>query len=111
MNAPFACAYVLSQDGYVRFVTYSASMRDCRFWITPGIAVPTGSITGQCLKADSASGAGIVPAYLWTSVDAFAGMQGTAFEEVCAEHSYALSIFAARYRRQRIQMDNASAMA
>jgi Zn-dependent peptidase ImmA (M78 family) len=71
VNAPFACAYVLSQDGYVRFAAYSLSMRDSGFWITPGIAVPTGSVTGRCLKEDSTGGVGVVPGYLWTSCDAF----------------------------------------
>ena len=71
-NAAFACAYVLSQDRYVRFATYSPSMRESKFWITSGIAVPAGSITGQCLEAGTTSGTGTVPAYLWTSCDGFA---------------------------------------
>lgn len=80
-NAPFACAYVLSQDGYVRFTAYSVSMRGSRFWISPGIAVPATSITGQCLKSAAASQAGIVPAYLWTSRDEFADVDIN--EEAC----------------------------
>src|SRR5205814_2050517 len=72
INAPFACAYVLSQDGHIRFAAYSTSMRDSRFWISPGIAVPRGSVTGQCLRGSSSSAVGIVPAHLWTSADAFA---------------------------------------
>jgi hypothetical protein len=72
VNAPFACAYVLSQDGYVRFVTYSTSMRGSRFRIPPGIALPTNSITLRCLKSGSDTGADIVPGFLWTSADEFA---------------------------------------
>jgi Zn-dependent peptidase ImmA (M78 family) len=71
VNAPFACAYVLSQDGYIRFATYSTAMRNSRFRIAPGISVPTGSITQQCLKATAQSGSGVIPAYLWTSADDF----------------------------------------
>lgn len=71
VNTPFAYAYALSQEGYVRFVAYSTSMRASRFWVSPGIAVPAGSVTGQCLKAADARAAGVVPAYLWTSSDEF----------------------------------------
>jgi Zn-dependent peptidase ImmA (M78 family) len=72
VNAPYACAYVLSQDGYVRFATYSQSMREARFWISGGIAVPVSSVTGQCLKSGKGGHSGIVPAHLWTTADAFA---------------------------------------
>lgn len=71
-NAAFACAYVLSQDGHVRFSAYSTSMREARLWISLGLAVPTASITGQCLKNGRSSAAGVVPAHLWTSADGFA---------------------------------------
>ena len=74
INAPFACAYVLSQDGHIRFPTYSASMREARFWVSPGIAIPTGSITGQCIKAGATSASGTVPGYLWTACDDFANV-------------------------------------
>jgi hypothetical protein len=72
MNAPFACAYVLSEDGHVRFAAYSTSMRESRFWISLGIAVPIASVTGQCLRANSSNAVGVVPAHLWTSADPFA---------------------------------------
>lgn len=72
VNSPFACAYVLSQDGYVRFATYSTSMRGSRFRITPGIALPANSVTLRCLKSGSDTGADIVPGFLWTSADEFA---------------------------------------
>jgi len=71
-NAPFACAYALSQDGFVRFSSSSASMRALRFFITPRIQVPIASVTGQCLKAGLRAGSGRVAAHTWTSADDFA---------------------------------------
>lgn len=70
-NAPFPCSYVLSQEGYVRFVAYSPAMRESRFWISPGIAVPAASVTGKCLKSAIPRRAGFVPAHLWSSRDEF----------------------------------------
>lgn len=81
VSAPFACAYALSQAGYVRFATYSPSMRESRFWISCGITVPAASITGQCLRSGAARQAGIVPAHLWTSRDEFADIDVS--EETC----------------------------
>lgn len=74
VNAPYACAYVLSQEGHVRFAAYSTPMRESRFWVTPGIAVPVASVTGRCLAGEQASASGIIPAYLWTSSDGFVDM-------------------------------------
>ena len=79
-NAPFACAYALSQDGFVRFSNSSPTMRASRFFITPRIQVPAASITGQCLKAGLPAGSGQVPAHLWTSADDFGDIDLT--EEV-----------------------------
>ncbi len=70
-NAPFACAYVLSQDGFVRFVACSRILRDARFFISKGIQVPAASITGQCLASGQNSGSGSVAAYAWTNADRF----------------------------------------
>ena len=70
-NAPFACAYALSQDGFVRFANSSPTMRASKFFITPRIQVPAASITGQCLKAGLRAGSGQVAAHLWTSADDF----------------------------------------
>jgi hypothetical protein len=72
VNAPFACAYVLSQEGYVRFATYSSSMRNSQFRITPGIALPPNSITLRCFNGEDDTSTGTVPGFLWTSADAFA---------------------------------------
>lgn len=74
VNASYACAYVLSQDGNVRFTAYSTPMRESRFWVTPGIAVPAASVTGRCLAGRQTNAAGIIPAYLWTSSDDFVDM-------------------------------------
>ena len=71
INAPFACTYVLSQDGFVRFSTSSPAMRASKFFVTSRIQVPAASITGQCLKAGLPTGSGPVAAHIWTSTDDF----------------------------------------
>jgi hypothetical protein len=71
-GAPFACAYVLSQDGYIRFVNCSASMRSAGFWVALGIAVPATSVTSACIKSGEDRRKGITPGYIWTARDAFA---------------------------------------
>lgn len=70
-NAPFACAYALSQEGFVRFVACSKVLRDARFFISRGIQVPAASITGQCLASGQGSGSGRVAAHTWTNADRF----------------------------------------
>lgn len=70
-NAPFACAYALSQEGFVRFVACSRVLRDAKFFINPGIQVPAASITGQCLALGQISGGGVVAAHTWTNADGF----------------------------------------
>jgi hypothetical protein len=70
-NAPFGCAYALSQEGFVRFVACSQILRDARFFITRGVQVPAASITGQCLASGQISGGGIVAAHTWTNADSF----------------------------------------
>jgi Zn-dependent peptidase ImmA (M78 family) len=69
VNSPTPCASVLSQGGHVRFVAYSGPMREMRFWITPRIAIPAGSITVQSVSTGKSVNAGVVPAYVWTSQD------------------------------------------
>jgi hypothetical protein len=71
-NAPFACAYVLSQEGFVRFSACSQALRASRFFISPRIQVPTASITGQCLATGQLRGSGQVAAHIWTNADGFA---------------------------------------
>jgi Zn-dependent peptidase ImmA (M78 family) len=69
VNSPMPCACVLSQAGHIRFAAYSATMRERRFWITPRIAIPVGSLTLQSVSAGKPAGPGPVPAYVWSSVD------------------------------------------
>jgi Zn-dependent peptidase ImmA (M78 family) len=71
INAPFPCTYVLSQSGFVRFVTSSASMRESGFRVSIGVAVPSASITGQCLADSRSPSSGVVGAHLWTSADGY----------------------------------------
>jgi len=71
INAPFPCAYVLSQGGFVRFATNSASMRESGFRVSIGVAVPSASVTGQCLADSRSPSSGVVGAHLWTSADGY----------------------------------------
>jgi hypothetical protein len=71
VGASFPCAYVLSQEGFVRYACYSQSMRATKFWVTLGVAVPQASATGQCIKDGSARVLRTVPAHIWTSSDGF----------------------------------------
>ena len=70
-NAPFACAYVLSQERFVRFVACSQKLRDARFFISRGIQIPAASITGQSLASGQSTGSGVVAAHTWTNADRF----------------------------------------
>jgi hypothetical protein len=70
-NAPFACAYALSQEGFVRFVACSQTLRGAKFFVSRGIQVPAASITGRCLASGQRSGSGTVAAHTWTSADSF----------------------------------------
>lgn len=70
-NAPFACAYVLSQERFVRFVACSQQLRDARFFISNGIQIPAASITGQSMAAGQNSGSGVVAAHTWSNADGF----------------------------------------
>jgi hypothetical protein len=70
-SAPFPCAYVLSQDGFVRFVNSSASMRSTGFWVAPGISVPSASVTSGCVKSTRDRCTGVTPGYVWTGRDTF----------------------------------------
>lgn len=92
VNAPCPCAYVLSQDGYIRFATYSASMRQTRFWISNGIAVPSASVTGRCLKAADVAASGSVPAHIWTSRDEFVDVDLTEDVRVIRSWNQALTL-------------------
>jgi hypothetical protein len=92
VNAPYACAYVLSQGGYVRFATYSTSMRQTRFWISNGIAIPSASVTGRCLKAADFAASGGVPAHVWTSRDEFVDIDLTEDVRVIRSWKQALTL-------------------
>src|SRR5689334_20639559 len=56
VNSVMPCASVLLQAGHIRFAAYSASMRERRFWITPRIAIPAGSLTLQSVSAKKSAG-------------------------------------------------------
>lgn len=70
-NAEYACAYVLSEGGYVRYSTYSAAMRQTRFFIRGGIQIPVASVTGQCSAARKIRASGTVAGHIWTNADGY----------------------------------------
>jgi Zn-dependent peptidase ImmA (M78 family) len=71
INAPFPCTYVLSQAGFVRFVTSSSSMRETSFRISVGIALPAASVTAQRITDPRSPELGVVSANLWASADEY----------------------------------------
>jgi hypothetical protein len=50
-------------------------MREMRFWITPRIAIPAGSITVQSVSTEKSVSEGVVPAYVWTSQDSLSDLE------------------------------------
>jgi hypothetical protein len=74
-GARFACAYVMSQEGFIRFVNCSASMRSAGFWVALGIAVPSASVTSACINSTDDRCTGVTPGYVWTGRDAFTDIE------------------------------------
>lgn len=59
------CAFILSEAGKVRYVSYSLAMREQKCWITVGLPVPEGTLTSNWLKGNKADGPVEVEAYRW----------------------------------------------
>lgn len=59
------CAFVLSEQGIVRYASRSLAMRDINAWIPPRTAVPTGSLSDRVRKGRNSSGPEEIDADLW----------------------------------------------
>lgn len=47
------CAFVLCEQGKVRYAARSSKLRECGAWISPGIEVPNGSVTDRLRRGES----------------------------------------------------------
>ncbi|MGH6875749.1 MAG: ImmA/IrrE family metallo-endopeptidase [Rhizomicrobium sp.] len=61
------CAFVLSEQGKVRYASRSPTFRDARAWIAPQMALPEGSMSARIRLGSISDGPGEVPADLWLS--------------------------------------------
>ena len=65
VSAP--CAFVLSEEGKVRYASRSTPLRDANAWITPRSVIPVGSITERVRAGGQCDGAEEIAADLWFS--------------------------------------------
>jgi hypothetical protein len=61
------CAFVLSEQGKIRYAARSNSLRDEYAWIKPGIDLPGGSFSDRIRKGESSAGAEEIDAEEWLS--------------------------------------------
>lgn len=61
------CAFVLSEQGKVRYCSRSPSLRDAKAWITPGSALPEGSLSKRLRAGAGESGPIEIEADVWFS--------------------------------------------
>ena len=61
------CAFVLSEQGKVRYASRSTPLRDANAWITPRSAIPAGSITERVRAGGQCDGAEEIAADIWFS--------------------------------------------
>ena len=59
------CAFVLSESGVVRYVSYSRSMRELNCWIKTGMPIPPGSAAHEIRSKHLVDGPVEVEAELW----------------------------------------------
>ncbi len=52
-NAPEPCAFVLSEDGYIRYVSRSKSLDELNGWVGFNIPVPKGSVAQRLIQGTS----------------------------------------------------------
>lgn len=63
LNAP--CAFVLSEQGKVRYTSRSTSLRDANAWITPRSNVPDGSMTAKVRGGETCDEPDEIDADVW----------------------------------------------
>jgi IrrE N-terminal-like domain len=61
------CAFVLSEQGKVRYASRSKSLRESNAWITPRVAIPEGSVSARMRCGERCGEAEEVDADLWFS--------------------------------------------
>ncbi len=59
------CAFILSEAGKVRYVSYSVSMRQQRAWISPRLSIPADTLTTRWLQGARDEGPIEIAAYNW----------------------------------------------
>lgn len=59
------CAFVISQTGKVKYAERSKSLREARAWISPGSALPIGSLSARCRNGETVRGADDILADVW----------------------------------------------
>lgn len=59
------CAFVLTQNGTIRYVSRSKSLRECGGWIRPGQKVPDASLAAQLIRSAKMDGPIEVSADEW----------------------------------------------
>jgi Zn-dependent peptidase ImmA (M78 family) len=63
--ARWPCAFVLSEQGKVRYSSRSRALRDARVWIAPRMDLPAGSVCERRRAGDAGSGPEQVEADMW----------------------------------------------
>jgi len=61
------CAFVLSEQGKVRYASRSGALRDANAWITPRIDLPRGSVSEKARAGGTGQGPEKVDADIWLS--------------------------------------------
>jgi len=61
------CAFILSEQGIVRYASRSLAMRDINAWVPPRTAVPPGSLSDRVRKGGICNGPEEIDADLWFS--------------------------------------------
>lgn len=65
VSAP--CAFVLSEQGKVRYASRSTALREASAWITPRVELPRGSLSAAVRAGDDCDGPRQVDAAIWFS--------------------------------------------
>lgn len=65
--AGFPCAFVLSENGLVRYASRSPTLRDGKAWIAPRKALPEGSVCARLYAGGVCAGAEEIASDLWFS--------------------------------------------
>jgi hypothetical protein len=59
------CAFVLAEQGKVRFAVCSKQLREAKAWVPPGLSLPVGSLSEQLRAGSAYAGAQAIAADVW----------------------------------------------